>query len=271
MPGLFFALVLAAAAPAAAPKPQAERPVVVSAAISLTDALREIEMAYRAQGGGALRFNFAASNVLARQIAHGAPADLFISADQAQMTYAVVRGAIDQELPLLRTRLAVVTPSGQGTSVRDAAGLLRLRRIAIGDPMAVPAGVYAKQFLQKIGVWDALRPRLLPLANVRAALKAVQSGGADAGIVYEPDAVATAAVDLAFVVSGPAAPEIIYPVAIVKASRNKAAARRFLDFLRSPKAASIFERYRFCRVYMPSDEGSPASGPCSAPATSRRQ
>lgn len=253
---LVVALLLAAAVPLWAPAPRADEALLVSAAISLTDALREVERAYRARGGGPLRFNFAASNVLARQIANGAPADLFISADQAQMDYAADRGAIDVEIPLLTTRLAVVTPPGRGSLVPDVSALSRLRRIAIGDPAAVPAGVYAKQYLQKVGVWDALQPKLLSLANVRAALKAAQSGAVDAAIVYESDAASTRSVDLAFVISGPDAPEIIYPAAIVKASSNKLAAGRFLEFLRGPQAAEVFERYRFCRV------GLPSSGPC---------
>jgi molybdate transport system substrate-binding protein len=264
MRGLVIALLLSVAVPLGSIVSGAEEPVLVSAAISLTDALREIERAYRAQGGGPLRFNFAGSNVLARQIANGAPADLFISADQAQMDYAADRGAIDVEIPLLKTRLAVVTPPGNGSSVSDVAALSRLRRIAIGDPAAVPAGVYARQFLQKTGQWDALRPKLLPLVNVRAALKAAQSGAVDAAIVYESDAASTRDVDLAFVISGLDAPQIIYPAAIVKASTNKLAASRFLEFLRGGQAATVFERYRFCRVYVPSDPAPPASGPCAS-------
>ena len=258
-------LLIAAAIPFGTRVFAREPALLVSAAISLTDALREIEPAYRARGGGPLRFNFAASNVLARQIANGAPADLFISADQTQMDHAADRGAIAVAIPLLKTRLAVVAPPGRGAAVPGVEALSRLRRIAIGDPAAVPAGVYAKQFLQKAGAWSALQPKLLPLANVRAALKAAQSGAVDAAIVYESDAAATPSVDLAFVISGPDAPEITYPAGIVKGSSNQVAAGRFLEFLRGQEAASIFERYRFCRVYLPSDEGPPSSGPC-APA-----
>jgi molybdate transport system substrate-binding protein len=238
-------LLLAAAIPPGAHASRAEEPLLVSAAISLSDVLREIETAYRESGGGPLRFNFGGSNVLARQIANGAPADLFISADQAQMDHAADRGAIDLQVPLLSTRLAIVTPQGRGSSVPDVAALSGLRRIAIGDPAAVPAGVYAKRFLQKTGVWDALQPKLLPLVNVRAALKAAQTGAVDAAIVYESDAASAQSVDLAFVISGSDAPAIVYPAAIVKASSHKLAARRFLAFLRGPAASAIFERHRF--------------------------
>lgn len=224
--------------------PGGQAPVLVSAAISLTDALTEAAQAYRQAGGPEVRFNFAGSNVLARQIVNGAPADLFISADQAQMDYAVSRGAVGTPVALLRNRLAVVTPAGKSASVPDVAALARARRIAIGDPTAVPAGVYARQYLERIGVWGAMEPRLLPLANVRAALNAVEAGGADAGIVYESDAAASRRVDLAFVIEGPAAPAIVYPAALVTRSTNQSAATRFLEFLRGQQAAGIFRRYK---------------------------
>ena len=218
--------------------------MLVSAAISLTDALTDIALAYRQTGGGDVRFNFAGSNVLARQIVNGAPADLFISADQAQMDYAVSRGAVAAPLPLLRNRLAVVTPPGTSRSIPDVAALARARRIAIGDPTAVPAGVYARQYLQRVGLWHVVEPRLLPLANVRAALNAVEAGGADAGIVYESDAAASRRTELAFVIDGPEAPEIIYPAARVTSSTNQPAAARFLEFLQGAEAAGIFRRYK---------------------------
>lgn len=222
-----------------------DTPVLVSAAISLTDALTEVAAAYRVAGGGEVRFNFAGSNVLARQIANGAPADLFISADGAQMDLVVTRGAVDHPVSLLRNRLAIVTPAGKGATVPDIGALRRLRRIAVGDPAAVPVGVYARQYLERRGLWSTLEPRLLPLANARAALNAVESGGADAGIVYESDAAASGAVDLAFVVDSADAPSIVYPAAVVRRSRNRDGAVAFLRFLQGREAAGIFRRYRF--------------------------
>lgn len=244
LPTACLALLLAAPAPA----PSAP-PVLVSAAISLTDALQEIERAYTAAGGGPVRFNFAASNVLARQIANGAPADLFISADLVQMEYAERAGAIASGASrgLLANRLAVVTPPGRPLRGTDASALTdgSVRRIAIGDPAAVPAGFYARQYLERKGLWQALQRKLLPLSNVRAALGAVESGGADAAIVYESDAAASGTVALAYVVPAGEAPAIIYPAAIVRRSENRAAAERFLAFLRGPQAREIFTRLRF--------------------------
>jgi molybdate transport system substrate-binding protein len=227
--------------------PSRQEPLLVSAAISLSDALQEIEQAYTKAGHAAVRFNFAGSNVLARQIVNGAPADVFISADEAQMDYAAERGAIDRQsrFDLVSNRLVIVTPRGSARSIADAAALAHARRIAVADPAAVPAGVYARQFLEKAGIWDRLRERLVPLGNVRAALAAVESAAVDAAIVYESDAATSSRVDVSFVVTGSAAPRIVYPAAIVAQSKNRDAAAKFLAFLRSAEAAAIFRKYHF--------------------------
>ena len=242
MPGHLFALLLAVFVPAAEPQP-----IVVSAAISLTDALQEVKKAFTAAGGSAVRFNFAGSNVLARQVVNGAPADVFISADEAQMDYAERNGAIDPStrVNLLANRLAVVTPRGRGHTIPDARALLGVRRIALADPAGVPAGVYARHFLERTGIWAGLQSRLLALSNVRAALSAAESGAADAAIVYESDAAASSGVDLAFVVTGGAAPRIVYPAAIVARTKQRDAAMAFLVFVRGSEASEIFRRYRF--------------------------
>lgn len=232
-----------------AAQPARPAPLLVSAAISLSDALHAIERAYVEEGGGPVRFNFAGSNVLARQIVNGAPADLFISADDAQMDYAERAGAIDPATrrPVAGNRLAIVVPSDASAAMAGPRDLLapRIRRIAIGDPAAVPAGKYAKAYLESAGLWDALQPKLLPLANVRAALAAAESGGADAAIVYESDTTTSKSVTLALLVSDDATPPIRYPAAIVSKSRNRPAAERFLAYLRSPRAQGVFARFKF--------------------------
>lgn len=226
-------------------------PLTVSAAISLTDALEAIAQAYAEHGGGPVRFNFAGSNVLARQLVNGAPADVFISADAAQMDVAARGGAIyaDSRIDLLGNRLAVIArpPSTGGVPMRHLEDLLapEVRRIALGDPAAVPAGVYARDFLKAIDMWSRLEPKVVPVANVRAALAAVQNGSAQAAIVYETDAALSTAATTAFVISGPHAPRIVYPAAVVARSRQPDAARRFLRFLRGSVAATIFRRCGF--------------------------
>ena len=226
-----------------------QQPIVVSAAISLTDALQEIEKKYLASGGAPVRFNFAASNVLARQIANGAPADIFISADEVQMNYAVSAGAIDAATrrTLLTNRLAVVTPIGRRQRIAQAKDLLgdSVRRIAIGDPAAVPAGAYAKTYLQQERLWLQLEAKFVALASVRSALAAAESGAADAAIVYESDAAASSKVRLAYVVPRDGGLTIVYPAAITARTRNRDAALKFLSFLQGPEARVIFERFKF--------------------------
>ena len=222
------------------------RPLTVSAAISLTDALETIAKEYAASGGGAVRFNFAGSNTLARQLVNGAPADVFISADDAQMDVVAQAGVIDatSRVDLLGNHLALVTRRG-GPSIKEATDLAQssIRRIAIGDPSAVPAGVYARSYLKSLHVWDTVQDRIVPAANVRAALAALMNGSVDAAIVYESDTVGT---DVhACVVQGRDAPAIAYPAAIVKTSQNREEARRFLAFLKGSVASGIFARYKF--------------------------
>jgi molybdate transport system substrate-binding protein len=221
--------------------------ITVSAAVSLTEAMEAVAHAYEAGGGGTVRLNVAGSNALARQIVSGAPVDLFISADELQMDVAARAGAIDvgTRVDLLGNRLAIVTvPGREITNAADLSGP-RFRRIAIGDPAAVPAGVYARKFLEAVGLWDALQARLVPVSNVRAAVAAVENGTADAAIAYETDVSGMKTARAALVITGAAAPRIVYPAAILSASRNRAGAVRFLAFLSGPEAAAIFRQHKF--------------------------
>jgi molybdate transport system substrate-binding protein len=238
-----------------APAPQglpAAAPITVSAAVSLTDALIAIAEEYGRQGRGTVRFNFAASNVLARQIVSGAPVDVFISADEAQMDAIAAANMIadGSRVALLRNQLAIVVPNDRPRTMTGARELTgpAFRRIAIGDPAAVPAGVYAKDYLQKLDLWQTLEPRLVPSGSVRAALAAVESGAADAAIVYRTDARVALKATVAYVVPLAAGPRIVYPGAVVRGTRAPEEARRFLAFLRSVEASRIFERFGFSPI-----------------------
>ena len=226
--------------------------ITVSAAVSLTDVLTAIADEYARRGLGSLRFNFGASNVLARQIVDGAPVDVFISADEAQMD--VVAAAklvkIGTRVPLLRNQLAVVVPSDRPRTLKGIRDLAdpSFKRIAIGDPAAVPAGVYAKQYLQAQGLWDMIQPRVVPAGSVRAALAAVETGAADAGIVYRTDARLALHATVAWVVAASDGPHIVYPGAIVATSSLADEGQRFLDFLRSDPATRLFERFGFSPI-----------------------
>ena len=228
------------------PPPEA---ITVSAAVSLTDALSAIGKEYGSRGRGDIRFNFAASNVLARQIVEGAPVDLFISADAAQMDVVARAGLVHEgsRIDLLGNQLAVVVP---GDRPRTWSGIGQIaapeyRRIAIGDPAAVPAGVYAKQYLETENLWTQVEPRIVPTANVRAALAAVESGAADAAIVYRTDARTALRATVAWVVPVDRGPRIVYPAAIVRGTKRLGEAKRFLDFLRGAEAEREFTRFGF--------------------------
>jgi len=228
---------------------QSPPPVAVSAAISLSESLEEAAKAYAAAGGGPVRFNFAGSNVLARQIVNAAPADLFISADEDQMNVVAKAGALRDgtRVELLGNQLAVVAPADRVAFVKEqfVRAPAEIRRLAIGDPAAVPAGVYARQYLEKKKLWTAYESRLVPTTNVRAALTAVENGAADAAIVYVTDVAAARNAALAFVVPVEEGPRIVYPAAVLSAAKNQVEAERFLSFLRGREAAAIFRRYKF--------------------------
>jgi molybdate transport system substrate-binding protein len=256
-----------AASPAGqgAPEP---RPITVSAAVSLTDALSAIAADYANAGRGRIRFNFGASNVLARQIVQGAPVDLFISADEAQLEI-VARAALIKEgsrVDLLGNQLAVVVPSDRPRTFSSIAQIAdpAFRRIALGDPAAVPAGIYAKQYLEMEGLWKSVEPRVVPSASVRAALAAVEAGGADAAIVYRTDARSALRATVAWVVPSDRGPRIVYPAAVVSGSRNADEAARFLDYLRSADAARVFGRFGFTVLRAGSGQAPAASANASA-------
>jgi len=223
------------------------REVVVSAAASLADVLRPLASDYEHRTGEHVAVNIGASNTLARQIAAGARVDLFISADEAQMNAIARELAPGTRIDLLANQLAVAVPDDRPrtfTSIRDLLDPA-IRRIAIGDPAAVPAGVYAREYLQRAGVWSAVQSKLVPAGSVRLALTAVESGAADAGIVYTTDLATAHHARLAFTVPAADAPKITYPAAVIRAGTNPAGGRRFLDFLRSDDAARVFARAGF--------------------------
>jgi molybdate transport system substrate-binding protein len=224
-------------------------PVLVSAAVSLSAALEELGPQYTRAAGVPVRFNFAASNVLARQIVEGAAVDAFISADEAQMGVVADAGLLDAgtRVVLLTNRLAVVTRGDWPRPLHQLADLggQDVRRIAVGDPAAVPAGVYARQALERAGLWPTVQPRLVPTVSVRAALAAADEGNADAAIVYRTDVVAARHARLAFVLEPGEAPPIVYPAAVTTRAPNASAARAWLKWLRGPTARATFERHGF--------------------------
>ncbi len=222
--------------------------VMVFAAASLTDVLKEIEPAYEAKSGDKISFNFEGSNVLARQIEQGAPADIFFSADEAQMDNLAKAGLIDPATrqDVLLNALVIVAPADSPLTGVIPPDLAKadIHRIALADPKAVPAGVYAKAYLTSLKLWTRVEGKVVPTQNVRAALAAVASGNADVGMVYRTDAAVSKKVKVVYVVPLSDGPRITYPVALVKAS-GKDAAKKFLAYLESPEALAVFKKHGF--------------------------
>jgi molybdate transport system substrate-binding protein len=223
--------------------------VLVFAAASLTDALKEIGGAYEDETGIRVVVNLGGSSMLARQIREGAPADLFLSADEAQTDGLEKAGLIvpGTRRSVLSNTLVVVVPEESRTKISFEGDLARptVARIALAEPSSVPAGVYSKRFLESVGLWTAVAPKVIPAENVRAVLAAVESGDVDAGFVYRTDANFSAKVRIAFEVPASRGPAISYPFALVKGAPHEAAARSFLARLSSPAARAVFARHGF--------------------------
>jgi molybdate transport system substrate-binding protein len=165
--------------------------VNVYAAASLTDVIEEIASDYEKESGDKILFNFGASSLLARQIIERAPADMFISADEAKMDELEKPGLIATETrrDLLSSLLMIVVPSDSKLVISSPEELVaKSKKIAVADPRAVPAGIYTKEYLTWLGLWQKLEPKIVPTENFRAALAAVESGNIDAGFVYKTDA-----------------------------------------------------------------------------------
>jgi molybdate transport system substrate-binding protein len=245
-----FVALLAAillTAPAAA-----QDKITVYAAASMRNALDEADAAFTKTTGVQVRASYAASSALAKQIAEGAPADVFISADAQWMDWLEQRKLIapGTRADLLGNTLVLIAPKTSSlTSIDieqgfDLAKLAGDGRIAVADVRAVPAGLYAKAALEQLGAWSATGPKLAQAENVRAALAYVARGEAPLGVVYATDAKVEPGVKIVGTFPASSHPPIVYPVAAV-AGHDREAVARYLQFLRGAAAKAIFEKYGF--------------------------
>ncbi|HEY4252280.1 MAG TPA: molybdate ABC transporter substrate-binding protein [Roseomonas sp.] len=251
----FFATIAGAALLAASTviPARAQEALTVFAAASLTDVLRDFGQAWQQRGNPAPRLSFAASSTLARQIEQGAPADLFMSADEPWMDYVQQRDLIVNATRIspIGNALVLVAPADQArpvTLARDTnlAALLGAQgRIATGDPAHVPVGRYAQSALTWMGQWDAIAPRLARADSVRSALLLVERGEAPYGIVYSTDAAASQGVRVVGTFPAESHTPITYPFALMRRAEGNAQARAFLTFLTSPEAAETWRRFGF--------------------------
>lgn len=247
--GAAVACVLAVAGAATARA--ADEVVSVFAAASTTRALTEIVDAYKAKGLGEVKPVFSNAAALAKQIEQGAPAAIFISADERWMDYVAERGLIDlnTRVNLLSNRLALLVPTSSTIQVTIEPGfplakLLGDGRLALGNPDYVPLGLYAKGALEKLGVWQEVRNRLIPTTTVMETVAFVERGEAPLGIGFASDVVGSPKIKVAALFPEDSHAPIAYPVAMVKAKATPKA-KAFYDFLRSDEAAGIFTKYGF--------------------------
>ena len=246
--GAIAALAVLAASPAPGARAAPDSELTIFAAASTSSAIIEITEAWEAAGNGHVRAVFASSGVLARQIDNGAPADLFLSANVKWMDWLAGRGLLAGEpVTLFGNSLVLIQPMDAAAQLElndSLAGALDGERLAIGDPDHVPAGIYARTALERMGLWRDLEPRMVRMQNVRAALLLVERGEAMAGIVYASDAAISNSVRVADTVAPKIGPPIVYPAAVLRDGRTDAA-RRFLDHLGTPEARAVFRRHGF--------------------------
>ncbi|MCP3059396.1 molybdate ABC transporter substrate-binding protein [Myxococcus sp. K38C18041901] len=232
---------------------------LVFAAASTTDVLEELRPAFTKATGHTVVVALGSSGDLARQAMAGAPADAFLSADVARMEAVQAAGLVRRgtRVDLLSNRLVVVVPVGaKGKAPGKAEDLKGLKRLVLADPGIVPAGVYAKAWLEKVGVWKDVEGKVVPAVDVRGALAAVEAGRVDAGVVYATDAAQSKKVRVAFEVPSADAPRIVYPVAALVKGKAPEVGVAFVKFLQTEPARAAFRRHGF--VVLSADEGTKA-------------
>jgi molybdate transport system substrate-binding protein len=224
--------------------------LTISAAASLNTALSEIKTNFEQENKQiTLFYNTGGSGTLQQQILQGAPVDIFLSASNDQFNNLSKEGFIDKQdqVNLLSNQLVLITnieTPGRFTQFSELQEG-KIKKLAIGNPDTVPAGMYAKQTLQNLGLWDLLLPKVIQTKDVRQVLTYVETGNVEAGIVYMTDAKISDKVKVVAVAEPEAHDTIIYPAGIIKSSKNKKEAALFLNYLQSPSAEIIFKKYGF--------------------------
>jgi molybdate transport system substrate-binding protein len=251
------AVIFFASSPFSAQTQAQEKSITVFAAASMKNALDDVDAAFTKQSGTKVVASYDASSVLMKQIEQGAPADVFVSADQKWMDYGSQKKLIDEntrvnllgnKLVLIAAKDSKLDPVTIGPGF-DLAKLAGDGRITTGDVQAVPVGIYAKAALEKLGLWASVEPKMAMAANVRAALLLVARGEAPLGIVYATDAKVEPGVNVLGVFPDDSHEPIVYPVAATKTAKPDAAP--YLAFLRSSAAKSKFESYGFAFLVKP--------------------
>lgn len=227
--------------------------LTISAAASLSDCLSEIQTAFNEQQPQVIiTYNFASSSSLQQQIEQGAPADIFISAGQKQMNALQEKGLMIEESikNIVQNRLVVIVPTDSAATIDSFEKLTdpTIAKITIGDPESVPAGKYAQQVFRNLNIAEDISDKLVVAKDVREVLSWVETGNADAGVLYATDALISNKVIVCATAGEDSHDPIVYPAGIVKASANREAAQSFLDFLSTDAAKTIFTNYGFTPI-----------------------
>lgn len=223
--------------------------ITVSAAISLKDAMDEISRLYTSEQQSAeVHFNLGGSGTLQRQIEQGAPVDIFISASPKEMNSLQSQGLLvsDTRRDLVKNSVVLIVPAGS-VNISSFQDLTKaaVKTVAVGEPQTVPAGKYAQEVLTHFGIYDQLKPKLVLAKDVRQVLTYVETGNADAGIVYATDAKISKKVTVVATAPEDSHSPVVYLAAVIKNSENPAGAKAFLEFLASEKARVVFQKYGF--------------------------
>lgn len=232
------------------PEPaQSNTTLLISAAASLREVMEEIKPFYQREYPNVnLTFNFGASGALLQQIEQGAPADILISAAQYQMDTLDQKGSLvpGTRSNLANNKLVLIAPKNS-RSVSSFMSLKQpgIKRIAIGEPRSVPAGQYGEQVLQNLNLWKVLKPKLVYANNVRQVLAMVESGNADAGLVYATDAKISDKVKVVVIAANNLHSPIVYPMAVLRSSKHIEIAKAWVQYLSNPEARNILRQYGF--------------------------
>lgn len=229
--------------------------ILVFTAASLTDVMAQLGEEYTQKEGVKVTFNVGGSTAIAQQIIRGAPADAIISAGPGPMDALEEQGLLvsDTRLNLLTNVLVLVSSrpvseTGGITSIVDLAHSGSNMTIAIANPDLAPAGRYAREALENLGLWEDLEPRIVPSANVRIALGYVKTGNVDVGIVYRTDMWTTEGISTLATIPSESHSLIVYPAGVLESSIHRETAREFLLFLKSPEATETFHEYGFTTI-----------------------
>ncbi|TBR58030.1 molybdate ABC transporter substrate-binding protein [Westiellopsis prolifica IICB1] len=228
---------------------QSNTELLVSAAASLKDVMEEIKTNYQQTKPNInIKYNFGASGALLQQIQQGAPVDVFISAGKKQIDTLEQSGQIVAGTRgiLAKNRLVLIVPNNStGVSSFNNLKDANIKKIAIGEPRSVPAGQYAEEALKKLGIYESIKPKFVYANNVRQVLAAVESGNADAGLVYQTDAKISNKVKVVVAADEKYHSPIVYPLAVLKRTKNLEPAKDFLQFLSGEQAKTVLQKYGF--------------------------